>query len=169
MANISACEDEFLAFQTSHTTRECRVCTVMNPRDITVCAVCDSEQDLDDDNSWLCTICTCRSACHLEQCVACAAAKPAPARKHPWSCRRCTFENTADALHCSTCGASPPTQHKCWVDGRQTTSPLHVKDDDCPHVACSLACLQRLESEWWDIKAELLDLEFPPQASVMCR
>ena len=53
---------------------------------------------------------------------------------------------------------------RCYICKRYTLSPLKLdllgkEQADCPHVACSYECLQKLNSEWTDIKYELEDLE----------
>ena len=53
---------------------------------------------------------------------------------------------------------------RCYICGCYTLSPLKLdvrgeEQPECPHVACTLKCYQKLYEEWIDIKYELVDLE----------
>ena len=48
---------------------------------------------------------------------------------------------------------------RCFVCGISTLNPLRLNDKECLHGACSLDCLQRLHSQWIDIKCDLLALD----------
>ena len=53
---------------------------------------------------------------------------------------------------------------RCYICKRYTRSPLKLdllgtEQADCPHVACSFDCLQKLDSEWINTKYELEELE----------
>ena len=55
-------------------------------------------------------------------------------------------------------------QGRCWRQchscGANTLNQLRLqKAPDCPHIACSLACLHKLGDEWIDIKCELKKME----------
>ena len=52
-----------------------------------------------------------------------------------------------------------PEAIPCFVCGVNTLNPLRLKDKECLHAACSLHCLQRLHSQWIDIKCDLLKLD----------
>ena len=48
---------------------------------------------------------------------------------------------------------------RCYVCGTWTLNQLKLDDTECPHIACSLKCLFRLNPQWVDIKSGLQELE----------
>ena len=52
-----------------------------------------------------------------------------------------------------------PEEIQCFVCRNYTLSPLRLKDRECLHAACSLACMQRLHCQWVDIRSDLRTLD----------
>ena len=48
-------------------------------------------------------------------------------------------------------------EHRCYICSIKTENPLRLSwSRDCPHVACSLGCLNELHCRWVEIAAELV-------------
>lgn len=84
--------------------------------------------------SWPCPRCTLANDGRAAECVACGAARPAPAAPwqaavqaaqaalgqgggRTWRCGRCTLENAAGEAVCAACGAAPPAGSGSAAEG----------------------------------------------------
>lgn len=146
----------------SDTAREdggwaCPTCTFLNPLGCNLCQTC-----------WHCPQCTFGNVCATEVCVKCGSHNqpavprsvtphsPDPCAKR-WNCPECNSSNVYATEVCSTCGFKP-RWFRCFLEdcGRRTLNPVRLRDPESPpeYVACCLAHMVRVESEWFDTKEE---------------
>lgn len=50
-------------------------------------------------------------------------------------------------------------KRRCWGCSRWTASPILPRDRTNPHIACSLKCLGRVNSEWITLKHEMREMD----------
>ena len=70
--------------------------------------------------------------------------------------------NDAIAQSCleakSKAEAAPPTR-RCYVCGRHSCYLYRLDDLQCMHGACTMECYLKLQSQWIDLKYELMELD----------
>merc|ERR1719323_1446177 len=58
----------------------------------------------------------------------------------------------------SVTAESEEARPRCFECGTRTDYPMRA-GGDCPHVACSVRCLEKVHSTWLDMKAEFHEMD----------
>lgn len=138
---------------------KCILCKTENGAWLDECSNCQQQS-----RAWSCQSCRfhnddASTISNMQVCGSCSKDRPSMAVT-TWSCNECSTVNCDGVTHCASCCSARPRKHRCYTCGKWSRSAHRLQDTDCPHVACSLSCLNALHNHWWDrIKPALLELD----------